>query len=263
MPDDFMTWYAAFWLAVLGAVLGSFFDCAAWRHAHGGSVWRGRSHCGACGHVLGARDLIPVFSYLAGRGRCRYCKAKIPADALWAELAGMVSFALLTIKTGLVPELAMWLIFAALLLLLSLIDLQERLLPDRILIAAAVNRLVFFFASGGAVSGILPMLAGALSVSLPMLLLALFMDRILGRDSMGGGDIKLLFVLGMYLDWMRMLLLLFAACILGIGAALAAGKKSAAAREAGIPFGPCLAAAALFVYVWGEPLIRWYMGLLA
>lgn len=278
MSDHFLICYAAFWLAVLGAALGSFFDCLAWRRAHGESIWQGRSHCGACGHVLGVRDLIPVFSYLFARGRCRYCRAKIPADALSAELAGMTAFGLLTWKTGLVPELAMWLILAALLLLLSLIDLHERLLPDKLLAAAAANRLIFLLLSGNVADQFAPMLIGALSVSVPMLLIALVMDRILGRESMGGGDIKLLFVLGLYLNWMQMLLLLFVACILGIAAALAIRGTSAPLQSdstsdapapddsrtdiSGIPFGPCLAAAGLFVYLWGQPLINWYVGLL-
>ncbi len=317
MSDRFLTYYAAFWLAVLGAVLGSFFDCLAWRRAHGESIWRGRSHCGSCGHVLTVRDLVPVFSYLFARGRCRYCRAKIPADALLAELAGMAAFALLTWKTGLVPELAMWLILAALLLLLSLIDFHERLLPDGLLAAAVANRLIFFLLSGNAAARLAPMLIGAFSVSLPMLLVSLIMDRVLGRESMGGGDIKLLFVLGLYLDWMQMILLLFTACILGIAAALVrsagahpqsgaasavpapdplraaspggssphtdtapytqgnlseqdkGGKDTPEASVAqphesaqGIPFGPCLAAAGLFVCVWGQPLIDWYAGLL-
>lgn len=316
MSDHFLICYAAFWLAVLGAVLGSFFDCLAWRRAHGESIWQGRSHCGSCGHVLGVRDLIPVFSYLFARGRCRYCRAKIPADALSAELAGMTAFGLLTWKTGLVPELAMWLILAALLLLLSLIDLHERLLPDKLLAAAAANRLIFLLISGNVADQLAPMLIGALSVSVPMLLIALIMDRILGRESIGGGDIKLLFVLGLYLNWMQMLLLLFVACILGIAAVLAtrgasaplqpdstsdapapdnsrtdiSGKPFACTNTApcaqeensaqdktrqnipkesaaqprnpapGIPFGPCLAAAGLFVYLWGQPLINWYAG---
>lgn len=318
MSDHFLICYAAFWLAVLGAVLGSFFDCLAWRRAHGESIWQGRSHCGSCGHILGVRDLIPVFSYLFARGRCRYCHTKIPADALFAELAGMAAFGLLTWKTGLVPELAMWLIFAALLLLLSLIDLHERLLPDKLLIAAVANRLIFLLISGNVSEQLAPMLIGAFSVSVPMLLIALAMDRILGRESMGGGDIKLLFVLGLYLNWMQMLLLLFVACILGIAAALAtrgastppqsdsisvvstpdnsrtgtscklsestgsvphtSGESSTQARNSqdipeesaaqpnepasGIPFGPCLAAAGLFIYLWGQPLINWYVGLI-
>ena len=90
-PSTLLTLYIALWCGVLGAVLGSFLDCAAGRYAAGaGWLPRGRSQCAACGQVLRAPDLIPVVSFLLRRGRCRYCGAPIPADCLWAELAGAV-----------------------------------------------------------------------------------------------------------------------------------------------------------------------------
>ena len=72
--------------AVLGAVMGSFLNCAAWRIAHGESFLKGRSHCPACGHVLEPLDLIPVFSWLFLRGKCRYCGTKVSARYVLAEL---------------------------------------------------------------------------------------------------------------------------------------------------------------------------------
>ena len=69
----FLTVYCCVLAALLGACMGSFLNCMAWRVVHGESVLRGRSHCDACGHVLGARDLVPVVSYLVSGGKCRYC----------------------------------------------------------------------------------------------------------------------------------------------------------------------------------------------
>ena len=71
-----------FWLAVLGASLGSFVDCAASRWAFGQDPFAGRSHCAVCGHTLGVRDLIPLLSYLFHRGRCRFCGERIPVDCV-------------------------------------------------------------------------------------------------------------------------------------------------------------------------------------
>ena len=93
MEDRVWTIYLCFWLAVFGAVLGSFLDCAASRWAAGAPPFRGRSRCSSCGHALGAGDLIPVFSFLRRRGRCRYCGERIPADCLAAELAGAAALA--------------------------------------------------------------------------------------------------------------------------------------------------------------------------
>ena len=270
---DLVTGYLAYWLAVLGAAAGSFLDCIAWRRARGESAMKGRSHCGDCGHELSVRDLIPVFSYLFSRGKCRYCGAKIPREALAAELAGAALFAGCTLKYGPVPELAMWLIFLSILLLLSLIDCEQRVLPDGFLLLAAANRLVFWLLLDRSSGGFLEMLIGAFSVSVPLLLAVLAMDRILKRETMGGGDIKLVFVTGLYLNWKYMILMLFAACILGVAGGLLelrarkrrSGQEDSGAPDAGrqgIAFGPCLAAAAALALLFGQPVVEWYSGLL-
>ena len=84
----FLTVYCCALAALLGACMGSFLNCMAWRVVHGESVLRGRSHCDACGHMLGARDLVPIVSYLASGGRCRYCGAKLSSRHVWGEVMG-------------------------------------------------------------------------------------------------------------------------------------------------------------------------------
>lgn len=247
--------YLALWLAVLGAVLGSFLCCAADR----GGLPTGRSRCDACGRVLRVWELIPIVSYLSSRGRCRACGAPIPGHCLAAELAGAAAFGALGLHFGLSLELVMELILAGLLLLLSLVDWTARLLPDKLLAAAMINRLVFLFLLREPLEEALPRMAlGALSVSVPLLALSLVMDWLLDKETMGGGDIKLLFVLGLYLSWMEMLLLLVCACVLALLWALATRKTSGGE----IPFGPFLAAAWLLVTLFGGPLVQWYLNLL-
>ena len=90
--DPFLTVYCCLLAALLGACMGSFLNCAAWRIVHGESVLRGRSHCDACGHVLAVRDLIPVVSYLAAHGRCRYCGAKLSRRHVLAEAVSALVF---------------------------------------------------------------------------------------------------------------------------------------------------------------------------
>ena len=111
--EQIWTAFLCFWLAVSGAVLGSFLDCALSRWAEEDPhPFAGRSRCASCGHVLGARDLVPVVSYLARRGRCRWCGERIPAECLWAELAGAAAFVCVGARFGLCPELGQWLVFA-------------------------------------------------------------------------------------------------------------------------------------------------------
>ena len=83
--SPFITVYCCAVAALLGACTGSFLACLAWRTVHGESVLRGRSHCDVCGHVLGVRDLVPVFSYLFSGGKCRYCGAKLSARHVWGS----------------------------------------------------------------------------------------------------------------------------------------------------------------------------------
>ena len=246
----------ALWLAVLGAVLGSFLCCAAARRGSGESVLKGRSRCDSCGHVLAAWEMIPVFSWPLLRGKCRHCGAKIPPADWLGETLLAAAFGALTLVIGVGGELWMWLILAALLTELSLIDAREQILPDSLLIAAAAVRLVFWAVGGFSLPALKTMAIGAVSVSVPVLAAVLVMDKVLGRESMGGGDIKLLAVLGLYLDWRHMLLTVLAACLMGIvGGAI--GRK----KGKPFPFGPYIALAAVLVRLAGEPVIGWYMGL--
>lgn len=265
MGEDWIfTGYILFWLAVLGAVMGSFLDCAAWRIAHKESLLTGRSHCGSCGHSLSLRDLIPVFSYIFHRGRCRYCGGKIPAECLAAELCGLLMFLGLGWRYGLGPELAMWLVMGCLCLLIALIDWNIGLIPDRLLLLTAANRLIFLFVLNQPFGKtLLSMVIGACSVSVPLLLLVLLADKLLGRETMGGGDIKLIFVLGLYMDWMQMCLVLIAACVLGILTGLLMKTPARHNKEERtLPFGPPLIGAWYLVLLFGEPLIAWYRGIL-
>ena len=94
----FLTIYILTITFILGCALGSFTDCLAGRMLAGTSILKGRSHCDACGHVLGVPDLVPLFSWLCLRGRCRYCGAKIPAESFWAELVSGIACCLIVYR---------------------------------------------------------------------------------------------------------------------------------------------------------------------
>lgn len=256
MEERILTSYLCFWLAVLGAVLGSFLDCAVSRWAAGEThPFGGRSRCAFCGKRLGAADLVPVFSFLFLRGRCRYCGERIPADCIWAELAGAAVFLCMGLRFGLTPALGQWLVFAALLLALSLTDVFCRVIPDKLLLLLLANRVLWFFVLG---EGIAAARDTLLSCLIPAALLAftLLWEKRSGKEAVGGGDIKLLFVLALYLDWAELLLGLLAGCLLGLIYAASARRG----RGQTVPFGPFLAAGAVLTVCFGEPLLRWYFG---
>jgi len=257
MGTTVWTVYLCFWLAVAGAAAGSFLDCAVSRWAAGKPPFSGRSRCAACGRVLPFWELAPVVSFLLQRGRCRGCGASIPRDCLWAELAGLLAFLCLGASVGPRWELGQWLVFAALLLAVSLADAARRIIPDPLLLALAANRLVWLLllredlprAGLSALSGV-----GTAAVLLALVLAG---ERLAGRELMGGGDLKLLLVLGLYFDWPRQLLTLLAACLLGLLWAALTGKG----RGSALPFGPFLSLGAMFTVCFGGPLVRWYLGL--
>lgn len=266
MPLRFISPFATAYLialfAVLGLVAGSFCNAWAWRIAHGESIARGRSHCAVCGHGLGARDLVPVLSYLFLKGRCRYCGAPISPRYPAVELLSAAFFLSVLLRYGLFAPLAAlrWLLVGCLLLVIALVDAETQRIPDRLLAGIA---LLFALAPlEGGWAAVKNGLLGGVAVSLPLLLFVLLADRVAGRETMGGGDIKLFFVLGLHFGPPLTLLLLIFACLFGVLFGLVAqrGRKPGEPSRP-FPFGPAIAASAWLVALCGAPLLHWYLGL--
>ena len=210
--DPFLTVYCCLLAALLGACMGSFLNCAAWRIVHGESVLRGRSHCDACGHVLAMRDLIPVVSYLAAHGRCRYCGAKLSRRHVLAEAVSALVFVTLLLHYDIsLQALEGWCV-AGILLVCSFADLEGYIIPDRFIAVGVVLFIITLFFAPQPLRRALDGAIGGLAVAGCVLLLVLGMEKLLGREAMGGGDIKLLFLTGLFLGWKRNLLCLVAAC---------------------------------------------------
>lgn len=240
---------------ILGTVFGSFINCMAWRIAHGESITGGRSHCAVCGHVLGPLDLVPVFSYIFLRGRCRYCGKKISPRYLIAEVLMGGIFVCCILKWGLGALAVRYMALSVCLLGLSLVDLETFEIPDRFHVAA----IVIFFATlpftGTPIGASLKKaLIGAFALFVGMLVLSLIFDKVTGKEGLGGGDLKLFFTAGLYLGAAGGLLCLITSCIIGL-------VFSAAKKENRIPFGPSISAAILLTAFFGDPLISWYLSL--
>ena len=252
----FFRFYTAFVAALLGAVMGSFLNCAAIRLIHHEPLSRGRSHCVHCGHTLGVRDLIPLASFLLLRGRCRYCGQRLSPRYLFAELISALVFLSLWLKFGLTLRCLELLILASLCLCLSFCDLEDYIIPDRFILAGILVRAVFILLSGDLPHTALRSLIGGLSVALPVLILVLIMEKILKKEAMGGGDLKLLFMLGLYFPWSLNFLGILLACVIGILFGLAALR-----RDRMIPFGPSICLGSWISCLFGQPLIEFYLSL--
>lgn len=240
---------------LFGLIMGSALNCLAYRIAHEQSWAGGRSACPNCGHTLGFFDLIPLFSWLFLRGKCRYCKAPISVRYPLSELCLAICYTALLFRFDVSLQTLSCFILVSCLFCLSLVDLEIQIIPDRFLLIPAIAQLAFLLYDGG-FTGLLHGLLPALALGGGVLVLSLIMDKVLKKDSMGGGDIKLLFVLGLYFDFPSCLLLLVFACAAGIvlGAIVMRVKK-----DTPFPFGPALSLAALLTLLFGHPLIEAYL----
>lgn len=269
---------------VLGAVFGSFINCMAWRIVHHESVLKGRSHCATCGHPLGAGDLVPVFSYICLKGRCRYCGEKISPRYMIVEVLNACAFLGIAIRYPLVPEnlirtsvisplepvvpsglaaampvdlsFIRWMALVCVLLGLSLVDLDSQEIPDRfpvagIIIWAATLPLMPESIGLQLKEGLI----GAALIGGGLLVVSLLFDKISGKEGLGGGDIKLFFVTGLYFGPWTGLFHLILSCIVGL-------TFVAVMKEKKIPFGPAISIAAYICMLWGSSFMSWYFGLL-
>lgn len=255
----FITCYAVFLAAVLGLVAGSFLNCAAIRLVTGEKISRGRSHCMSCGHVLAASDLVPLFSWLFLKGKCRYCGAKISARYPVSELVSAVVFVALLFRFDISLELLEFLVLASLLLCVSFADLEGYIIPDVLIIIGLTVRIVFILISCRPGAAALESLIGALSISLPLLIIVLIAEKVMKKEAMGGGDIKLFFMAGSFFNWKENLLAAIFACVIGIVLGAAARKKCGESRP--FPFGPAISAGYFLCMLFGREIVAAYMSL--
>ena len=228
--------------ALLGAVAGSFLAAVLIRWPAGESVASGRSRCDRCGASLGVRDLVPILSFLALRGRCRHCGDPIDSRHVAIELAaaaiGLVAFVLFPLPLAAATALLGWW-----LLLLAALDLEHHWLPDALTwpLAAAGLLLAGLGIGPDLADRAIGLAAGAAS----LWLLAWLYMRLRGREGLGGGDPKLFGAIGAWLGWQQLPFVLLGAGLAGLLSLLLIrlrGERVHAAMR--LPFGTLMALAA-------------------
>jgi leader peptidase (prepilin peptidase) / N-methyltransferase len=238
-------------IALLGAAVGSFLNVVVHRLPRGESLVRPRSRCPSCEKTLSARDNVPLVSWLLLRGRCRNCGAPISPRYPLLELLTAAAFVTVALTRGVDDDLLLELPFAAILIAVAAIDLEHRIVPNRIVVPAAA------FAVVAAVlvdSGQLPELLAAGAGAFTALLLA----ALAYPAGMGMGDVKLAGVMGLYLG-LSVVPALLVAFLAGtiVGLAIIA-RQGAAARKTGVPFAPFLALGGIVGLLAGSQLIDLY-----
>lgn len=242
--------------AVMGLLIGSFLTVVVDRVPRGASIVAPPSACGSCGNRLTAPDLVPVFSWLALRGRCRHCGTKIGVEPIVIELANATLFVLFALEFGADPVVPAFCILAAALVALVWIDLREFRLPREItytafvlgsialVVAALVNGEPERIWNAYLGAGIALAVMGAIYLA--------------SRGGMGDGDVRLAPLLGLYLGYLNPGIVpigLFIGFLLGaiVGVAMMAVGKGG--RKTALPFGPFLAAGTVIAVFVGQPIV--------
>lgn len=242
---------------VLGAVIGSFLNVCIYRIPAGKSVVSPPSHCPKCGERIRWYQNIPILSYLFLGGRCGFCRVRIsPRYALVEALTGLL-FVLVLWYFSFSPATLIYWLFMAALVTITFIDLDHQIIPDIIsLPGISVGFLCSFFIPW------LPWLDSLLGVLLGgglLLTIAWLYELLTKREGMGGGDIKLLAMIGAFLGWKSIFPVIFIASLsgtmIGVPLMLIKGRDSRFA----LPFGPFLVTAAIVYLFWGREIILWYL----
>ncbi|MEH6938887.1 prepilin peptidase [Bacillus sp. JJ664] len=240
---------------ILGLVFGSFFNVVGLRVPLKISIVSPRSACSNCGHTLHSRELVPVFSYVLQKGKCRSCGVHISILYPLIELITGCLFVFALYQIGFQIELLIALTFISLLIIIVVSDLAYMLIPDRILL--------FFLPIFIIERYYIPLdpwwnsIVGAVGA-----FIVLFFIAIVSNGGMGGGDVKLFGVLGLVLGWKLILITFMIACFIGTVFGLASMKAGKVEKRNPIPFGPFIAIGGLISYFYGNELLNWYLSIL-
>lgn len=248
---------SAIFAALLGLVLGSFLNVCIYRIPLRKSIVNPPSSCPHCGQKIRFYDNIPLISYLFLWGKCRHCRSPISIRYPAVEaVMGLMSVALF-IRLGLSPQYVMFLLFAASLVTISFIDLDHKIIPDVISLPGIAVGLGFSFFPPALVSWS-DSLIGMIGGGGFFYLLAVMFERLTGKEGLGGGDIKLVAMIGAWMGWRDLPFIILVASVSGIfigGISLLVSRQGMRTK---IPFGPFLALGALLYFFLGYELLSWF-----
>jgi leader peptidase (prepilin peptidase)/N-methyltransferase len=242
---------------LFGLALGSFLNVCIYRIPIKKSIVYPPSSCPQCEERIKFYDNIPVLSYVLLMGRCRRCGHPISIQYPVVEMAtGLISVALL-LKLGPTLEYVFFMLFASLLMVIAFIDLQHKIIPD----VLSLPGIVLGFASSLVPSTPLPWLDSLIGIVGGggfLLLVAIFFEKMTGREGMGMGDVKMLAMIGAWMGWKALpfivLLSSLSGCLLG-GTLLLVSRQGVRTK---IPFGPFLSLGALIYLFFGNELVYWF-----
>lgn len=234
-------------LFLLGLIFGSFYNVAGIRLSKGESLIKPRSHCQECNHILKWYELIPVFSYIGLKGRCRHCNKKINIVYPAIEFFTGVLFAVCYYKYGFSIELLLGIILSSLFMIITVSDLNYYIIPDSIIVVFGILIFIYNILTKGFIGACIYFVYG-LMIFMLMYLLMKFGNLVFKEESLGGGDIKLMGILGMIHKPIISLVSLSLAAFIALPVSVFFLKKN---KDKHIPFGPFLVGASLIITLTG------------
>ena len=235
-----MTIFISIFMFIMGTIFGSFYNVVGYRLPKGESIVFPPSHCPKCNHKLTFFELIPILSYIFQKGKCKKCHQKISLFYPIFEALTGILFVLSYLSYGLSYELIIVLTFISMMIIIVVSDYNYLIIPDSVLIIFGSLLLIEILLINGLNAALLALLDGILAF-ITMFLLKKLGDFIFKKESMGGGDIKLLFLFGMVLSYPIAILSIFVGSLIGLPIAILILYKK---KDHVIPFGPFLAAGA-------------------
>jgi leader peptidase (prepilin peptidase)/N-methyltransferase len=250
------------WVALTyGLILGSFANVCIHRLPLGASVLTPRSRCPHCGAPIAAWDNVPVLSYLVLLGRCRACRSPISARYPLVELVNGVLYFLIARAMGPAPLAFVSMLFATALLILTLVDLDHHLLPDRVTFPGIALGLAKSFLPGASPQPV-EAFASALGGYVLFMIVAKSYEKTRGVEGLGQGDWKMAAMLGAFFGWQKLLLVVLAATLAGSVVGLVMIVARGKTAQYALPLGTFLGLAAMVALLVGDPVLVWYRGLL-
>lgn len=229
---------------VFGALFGSFFNVVGYRLPKGESIVFPASHCPNCNHKLSGWELIPILSFLCLGGKCKKCKQKISWMYPVFEFITGSLFALSYVLYGFSIDFVIAITVVSTLLIVIISDLRYFIIPDEVLLIGSILLLLEYCVQGGWEQAFQALINGVIAFGI-MFAIKCFGDRLFKKESMGGGDIKLLFFFGMIFGWPSSILSIFLASFIGLPISLFILYKK---KTHVIPFGPFLSVAAFLLF---------------
>jgi leader peptidase (prepilin peptidase)/N-methyltransferase len=253
--EHHITGAAAF---IFGTIVGSFLNVCIYRMPRKESVVTPRSHCTSCGKTIAWFDNIPLLSQIFLLGKCRHCKARISFIYFTVELLTGALFLGFLMHFGLSVKYAVFTALGSALIVISFIDLKIQEIPDEISLPGMATGLILCFIfpeiisaptrPSGLVNSALGLLAGGLLIYA----MGAIGEAIFKKEAMGGGDVKLMAMIGAFIGWKAIILAFFLAPFFGSAVGIVAKIKN---KEDVIPYGPHLSLAGIAALLWGDKIL--------